>query len=65
MEGVEAHGTLAGHHGATAVVVDMGGTRAPRPPPPPPCHGHPHECRREAYLDPSVAIQSPRHQLDQ
>jgi hypothetical protein len=30
-----------------------------------PPRGHPHECHREACLDPLLAIQSPKPQLDQ
>jgi hypothetical protein len=63
-EGVETLGEPASHRGAAIVVVDVEGGRAPRPPPPP-HRGHPHECRQEACLDPSVAIQSPRCQLNQ
>jgi hypothetical protein len=63
---VEALGAPASQCGATVVVVDVEGGRAPRPPPPPPPRrGCPHECHREVCLDPSVAIQSPRHQLNQ
>jgi hypothetical protein len=63
VKGVEALGAPTNHHSAVVVVVDVEGGRAPCPPPPPPCR--PHECRREACLDPSVAIQSSRRQLDQ
>jgi hypothetical protein len=54
MKGVEALGAPTNHHSAAVVVVDVESGRAPCSPPPPPCR--PHECRREACLDPSVAI---------
>jgi hypothetical protein len=61
---VEALGALAGHRSAAVLVLDVEGGRAHRAPPPP-TRGRPHECCREACLDPLLAIQSPRPQLDQ